>query len=259
MRRQFNIIVYNSGSGTPSVEDPALAWFFVRDITEAIPKLDAEWILIAHPGTHIDRALLNTVADATLDFPFADGFAPWIADEDSPEKIIDSGKLLRKDCGAVPEFTGKAERHFLKPIAAPSPFLTVFSKRLIDSIRGFDPALRTLEARFLDLGLRACHAGAKLYTLPGEAVLAKPIQEILSTKEIQNETAAVIYKNLGLSELYSYVWRHPGVVPYLARNRKRLNAESLRITELSRFTDKLKAEVSAPKNNPAKKFKPASA
>ena len=245
MRRQFDIIVYNSEKGTPSVEDPALGWFFVQDIAEAIPELDAEWVLIAHPGAHIDRPFLNAVADTTLEFPFADGFAPWITDAGVPDKVIDSGTLLRKDCGAVPEFTGKNQKHYLRPVAAPSPYLAIFSKRLLTSTGGFDPALRSGKAKALDLGLRACHAGAKLYSLPGDAVRTQTAAEPLSEKDVQKEIAAVIYKNLGLSELYSYVWRHPCVIPYLVRNRKRLDAESLRITELSRFTDKLKADVSA--------------
>lgn len=245
MRRQFNIIVYNSEKGTPSVEDPALGWFFVRDIAEAIPELDAEWVLIAHPGTHIDRPFLNAVADATFEFPFADGFAPWIADDGVPDKVIDSGMLLRKDCGEVPEFTGKFQRHYLKPIAAPSPYLAIFSKRLLTRTGGFDTMFRSGKARALDLGLRACHAGAKLYSLPGDAVRAETAAEPLSEKDVQKEIAAVIYKNLGLSELYSYVWRHPGVIPYLMRNRRRLDAESLRITELSKFSGKQKDSVSA--------------
>lgn len=247
MRRQFDIIVYNSGKETPSVEDPALGWFFVKDIAEALPGLDAEWILVAHPDSHIDRPFLDAVADATLEFPFADGFAPWIADAGVPDKVIDSGMLLRKDCGAAPEFTGKNQKHYLRPVAAPSPYFAIFSKRLLSCTGGFDPALRSGKARALDLGLRACHAGAKLYSLPGEAVRVRPVKEVLSEKDVQKEISAVIYKNLGLSELYSYVWRHPGVIPYLMRNRKKLNAESLRITELSRFTDKLKADVSAAK------------
>ncbi len=245
MRRQFDIIVYNSEKGTPSVEDPALGWFFVRDIAEAIPELDAEWVLIAHPGAHIDRQFLNAVADTTLEFPFADGFAPWITDAGVPDKVIDSGTLLRKDCGAVPEFTGKNQKHYLRPVAAPSPYLAIFSKRLLTSTGGFDTMFRSGKARFFDLGLRALHAGVMLYSLPGKPAIAIPFKESLNTKEIQNEIAAVIYKNLGLNDLYSYVWRHPGVIPYLVRNRKRLDAESLRITELSMFTDKLKADVSA--------------
>jgi hypothetical protein len=243
MRRQFDIIVYNSEKGTPSVEDPALGWFFVQNISEAIPALDAEWVLIAHPGAHIDRPFLNAIADVTLDFPFADGFAPWIVDAGVPDKVIDSGMLLRKGIGGIPEFTGKIQRHYLKLIAAPSPYLAIFSKRLLTSTGGFDTMFRSGKARFFDLGLRALHAGAKLYSLPGKPAIAIPFKEPLNTKEIQNEIAAGIYKNLGLSDLYSYVWRHPGVIPYLVRNRKRLDAESLRITELSRFSEKQKESL----------------
>lgn len=243
MRKQFDIIVYDSGSGTPSVEDPALGWLFVQNISEAIPALDAEWVLIAHPDTRIDRALLDAVADATLEFSFADGFAPWIADGSDPDKVIDSGMLLRKGIGAVPEFTGKIQQHYLRPVAAPSPYLAIFSKRLLASAGGFDPTFRSGKARSFDLGLRALHAGAKLYSLPGKPAIAMPFKESLNTKEIQNEIAAVIYKNLGLGDLYSYLWRHPGVIPYLVRNRKRLDAESLRITELSRFSEKQKESL----------------
>ncbi|MCK9182660.1 MAG: hypothetical protein M0P13_07265 [Fibrobacteraceae bacterium] len=240
MRKQFDIIVYDSGSGKPSVEGPALGWFFVQNISEAIPALNAEWVLIAHPDTRIDRALLDAVADATLEFPFADGFTPWIAEDSDPDKVIDSGMLLRKGIGAVLEFTGNFQRHYLRLIAAPSPYLAIFSKRLLACTGGFDPTFRSGKARFFDLGLRALHAGAKLYSLPGKPATAIPFKESLNTKEIQNEIAAVIYKNLGLNDLYSYVWRHPGVIPYLVRNRKRLDAESLRITELSRFSEKQK-------------------
>ncbi|MCK9183386.1 MAG: hypothetical protein M0P13_11005, partial [Fibrobacteraceae bacterium] len=158
---------------------------------------------------------------------------------------IDSGMLLRKDCGEVPEFTGKFQRHYLKPIAAPSPYLAIFSKRLLSRTGGFDSLFRSGKARFFDLGLRACNVGAMLYSLPGNPAIAVPFEEPLNQKDIQREIAAVIYKNLGLSELYSYVWRHPGVIPYLMRNRRRLDAESLRITELSKFSGKQKDSVSA--------------
>jgi len=242
LRKQFDIIIYPSKEGTPEVEDPALGWFFVEKINEALDQGDAEWIIIAHQNTHITVDLLNSIADATLEFSQVDAFAPWIQDAENSTQIISSGFLLSKTEGALPEFLGEYKPQSLRFVASPSPYLAVFSRRIQKRIGGFDENLQS-ELRFLDMGLRLYHAGGSLCSLPNTLAKAKRIEATLPRKKYKQELAAILYKDLDFSFLLPYLWRHPSTIPFLFRNKKNLDIKSLKATELSKFSAKMRTSI----------------
>jgi hypothetical protein len=242
LRKQFDIIVYPSKEGAPEVEDPALEWFFVENINEALYQGDAEWIIIAHQNTRITVDLLNSIADATLEFSQVDAFAPWIQDAEDSTQIITSGFLLSKTKGALPEFLGEYKPPSLRFVASPSPYLAVFSRRILMRIGGFDENLRS-ELRFLDMGLRLYHAGGSLCSLPRTLAKAKRIEAVVPRNKYRQELAAVLYKDLDFSFLLPYLWRHPSTIPFLFLNKKNLDIKSLKATELSKFSERMQTSI----------------
>ena len=64
--RQFDVFVFDNSadfdSWEPSLEDEALGWFHTRNWNEDLNKLEAEWIVFAHPRINIDREFLNELA-----------------------------------------------------------------------------------------------------------------------------------------------------------------------------------------------------
>jgi hypothetical protein len=242
LRKQFDIIVYPSKEGAPEVEDPALEWFFVENINEALYQGDAEWIIIAHRNTRITVDLLNSIADATLEFSQVDAFAPWIQDAENSTQIISSGSLLSKTKGTLPEFLGEYKPQSLRFVASPSPYLTVLSRRIQKRIGGFDENLQS-ELRFLDMGLRLYHAGGSLCSLPHILAKANRIESVVSKKKYRQELAAILYKDLDFSFLLPYLWRHPSTIPFLFRNKKSLDLKSLKATELSKFSEEMRQSI----------------
>lgn len=175
--RQFDVFVFSESFDEsdeqhrnriqPPFTDAELGWFFTNDWNKHLNEIEGEWVVFAHPGIKIDRDFLNKVADVTDSFPMVDAFAPRIRIEQSRSphaKRFLSGYLLKrplKGSGLV-EIDENAPMRY---VAAPPPYLAIFSRRIIQRTGGFDTTLPA-NARLADFTLRMMHAGGKMFSVP---------------------------------------------------------------------------------------------
>ncbi len=175
--RQFDVFVFSESFDEsdelhrnkiqPPFTDAELGWFFTNDWNKHLNEIEGEWVVFAHPGIKIDREFLNNVADVTDSFPMVDAFAPRIRIEQSCSshaKRFLSGYLLKRPLKGS-GFVEIDENAPMRYVAAPHPYLAVFSRRIIQRTGGFDTTLPA-NARLADYTLRMMHAGGKMFSVP---------------------------------------------------------------------------------------------
>ena len=251
--RQFDVFVfdenYDEAQGKlpqPPFTDPELGWFFTSDWNKHLDEIEGEWVIFAHPSIKINRNFLNNVAEVTDSFPMVDAFAPRIRTDKG--KFL--GGYLLKPAAKGSGFVEIDENAPLRYVAAPHPFLAVFSRRIIQRTGGFDTTLPEY-ARLADFTLRMMHAGGKMFSVPylvaqatneeAETVVSNASSEkargLMGVRDLKS-TAIVLSKAFGTEASVPFALHHPSVIPTLLRNRKQRKEKRKAATLLS----KLKAD-----------------
>ena len=184
--RQFDVFVFDESFDEsdeqhrnqiqPPFTDAELGWFFTNDWNKHLNEIEGEWVVFAHPSIKIDREFLNSLADVTDSFPMVDAFAPRIRVEthvhtapsstkqNTDKRRFFSGSLLKRAAKGS-GFVEIGENTPMCYVAAPHPYLAVFSRRIIQRTGGFDTTLPA-SARLADYTLRMMHAGGKMFSVP---------------------------------------------------------------------------------------------
>ena len=239
--RQFDVFVfdenYDEAQGKlpqPPFTDPELGWFFTSDWNKHLDEIEGEWVIFAHPSIKINRNFLNNVAEVTDSFPMVDAFAPRIRTDKG--KFL--GGYLLKPAAKGSGFVEIDENAPLRYVAAPHPFLAVFSRRIIQRTGGFDTTLPEY-ARLADFTLRMMHAGGKMFSVP-YLVAQATNAEVETAAEMRDfkSMAVILSKAFGAEASVPFALHHPSVIPTLLRNRKQRKEKRKAATLLS----KLKAE-----------------
>ena len=287
--RQFDVFVFSESFDEsdeqhrnriqPPFTDAELGWFFTNDWNKHLNEIEGEWVVFAHPGIKIDRDFLNNVAYVKDSFPMVDAFAPRIRIEQSRSphaKRFLSGYLLKrplKGSGLV-EIDENAPMRY---VAAPPPYLAIFSRRIIQRTGGFDMTLPA-NARLADFTLRMMHAGGKMFSVPYLVAQAEnsiansnmPHSPSGTARESQqgtagesparssatkttacdaapdlSSTAIILSKSFGIEASLMFALRHPSVIPTLLRNRKERKEKRKAATLLSKLSADFLAEVTA--------------
>ncbi|MBQ7079492.1 MAG: hypothetical protein IJM92_07475 [Fibrobacter sp.] len=289
--RQFDVFVFDENFdeaqgkiSQPPFTDPELGWFFTNDWNKHLNEIEGEWVVFAHPSIKIDRTFLNNVAEVTEGFPMVDAFAPRIriksnvyqeshADLNKNNVIIDKikflGGYLLRPTAKGSGFIEIDENAPMRYVAAPHPYLGIYSRRIIQRTGGFDITLPPT-ARLADFTLRMMHAGGKMFSVPylvaqikddgakanASESDAKPNAEnsskVTASENTQGEsapdltkcapdlkaTAIILSKTFGIEASLPFALHHPSVIPTLFRNRSAIKAKRKAATLLS----KLKAD-----------------
>ena len=251
--RQFDVFVfdenYDEAQGKlpqPPFTDPELGWFFTSDWNKHLDEIEGEWVIFAHPSIKINRNFLNNVAEVTDSFPMVDAFAPRIRTDKG--KFL--GGYLLKPAAKGSGFVEIDENAPLRYVAAPHPFLAVFSRRIIQRTGGFDTTLPEY-ARLADFTLRMMHAGGKMFSVPylvaqatneeAETVVSNASSEkacgLMGVRDLKS-TAIVLSKAFGAEASVPFALHHPSVILTLLSNRKQRKEKRKAATLLS----KLKAD-----------------
>ncbi len=253
--RQFDVFVfdenYDEAQGLkpqPPFTDAKLGWFFTSDWNKHLDEIEGEWVVFAHPSIKIDREFLNNLADVTDGFPMVDAFAPRIR---TKEKKFLGGSILRpaiKGSG----FIAIDENAPMRYVAAPHPYLAVFSRRIIQRTGRFDMTLPPI-ARLADFTLRMMHAGGKMFSVPylvAQALNdeAKRVAGTETDKGLATDlkaTALVLSKAFGIEASLPFALHHPTVIPTLLANRKERKTKRKAATQLSKLKKEFLAQVTA--------------
>ena len=239
--RQFDVFVFSENfdetQGTlpqPPFTDPELGWFFTNDWNKHLDEIEGEWVIFAHPSIKIDRQFLNNVAEVTDGFPMVDAFAPRIRTDKG--KFL--GGYLLKPTAKGSGFVEIDENAPLRYVAAPHPFLAVFSRRIIQRTGGFDTTLPEY-ARLADFTLRMMHAGGKMFSVPYLVAQATSDEaEAVAGMRDLKSIAIILSKAFGAEASVPFALHHTSVIPTLLRNRKIRKEKRKAATLLS----KLKAD-----------------
>jgi hypothetical protein len=239
--RQFDVFVFSENfdetQGTlpqPPFTDPELGWFFTNDWNKHLDEIEGEWVVFAHPSIKIDRQFLNNVAEVTDGFPMVDAFAPRIRTDKG--KFL--GGYLLKPAAKGSGFVEIDENAPLRYVAAPHPFLAVFSRRIIQRTGGFDTTLPEY-ARLADFTLRMMHAGGKMFSVPYLVAQATSDEaETVAGMRDLKSIAIILSKAFGAEASVPFALHHPSVIWTLFRNRKIRKEKRKAATLLS----KLKAD-----------------
>ena len=258
--RQFDVFVfdenYDEAQGKlpqPPFTDPELGWFFTSDWNKHLDEIEGEWVIFAHPSIKINRNFLNNVAEVTDSFPMVDAFAPRIRTDKG--KFL--GGYLLKPAAKGSGFVEIDENAPLRYVAAPHPFLAVFSRRIIQRTGGFDTTLPEY-ARLADFTLRMMHAGGKMFSVPylvaqatneeAETVVSNASSEkargLMGVRDLKS-TAIVLSKAFGAEASASFALHHPSVILTLLRNRKQRKEKRKAATLLSKLKADFLKEVTA--------------
>ena len=258
--RQFDVFVfdenYDEAQGKlpqPPFTDPELGWFFTSDWNKHLDEIEGEWVIFAHPSIKINRNFLNNVAEVTDSFPMVDAFAPRIRTDKG--KFL--GGYLLKPAAKGSGFVEIDENAPLRYVAAPHPFLAVFSRRIIQRTGGFDTTLPEY-ARLADFTLRMMHAGGKMFSVPylvaqatneeAETVVSNASSEkargLMGVRDLKS-TAIVLSKAFGTEASVPFALHHPSVIPTLLRNRKQRKEKRKAATLLSKLKADFLKEVTA--------------
>lgn len=239
--RQFDVFVfdenYDEAQGKlpqPPFTDPELGWFFTSDWNKHLDEIEGEWVIFAHPSIKIDRNFLNNVAEVTDSFPMVDAFAPRIRTDKG--KFL--GGYLLRPASKGSGFIEIDENAPLRYVAAPHPYLGIFSRRIIQRTGGFDTTLPE-HARLADFTLRMMHAGGKMFSVP-YLVAQATNDEAEATVKMSDykSTAIVLSKAFGAEASVPFALHHPSVILTLLSNRKQRKEKRKAATLLS----KLKAD-----------------
>ena len=258
--RQFDVFVfdenYDEAQGKlpqPPFTDPELGWFFTSDWNKHLDEIEGEWVIFAHPSIKINRNFLNNVAEVTDSFPMVDAFAPRIR----TDKGNFLGGYLLKPAAKGSGFVEIDENAPLRYVAAPHPFLAVFSRRIIQRTGGFDTTLPEY-ARLADFTLRMMHAGGKMFSVPylvaqatneeAETVVSNASSEkargLMGVRDLKS-TAIVLSKAFGAEASVPFALHHPSVILTLLRNRKQRKEKRKAATLLSKLKADFLKEVTA--------------
>jgi len=258
--RQFDVFVfdenYDEAQGKhpqPPFTDPELGWFFTSDWNKHLDEIEGEWVIFAHPSIKINRNFLNNVAEVTDSFPMVDAFAPRIR----TDKGNFLGGYLLKPTAKGSGFVEIDENAPLRYVAAPHPFLAVFSRRIIQRTGGFDTTLPEY-ARLADFTLRMMHAGGKMFSVPylvaqatneeAETVVSTASSEkargLMGVRDLKS-IAIVLSKAFGAEASVPFALHHPSVIPTLLRNRKQRKEKRKAATLLSKLKADFLKEVTA--------------
>ena len=258
--RQFDVFVfdenYDEAQGKlpqPPFTDPELGWFFTSDWNKHLDEIEGEWVIFAHPSIKINRNFLNNVAEVTDSFPMVDAFAPRIRTDKG--KFL--GGYLLKPAAKGSGFVEIDENAPLRYVAAPHPFLAVFSRRIIQRTGGFDTTLPEY-ARLADFTLRMMHAGGKMFSVPylvaqatneeAETVVSNASSEkargLMGVRDLKS-TAIVLSKAFGAEASEPFALHHPSVILTLLRNRKQRKEKRKAATLLSKLKADFLKEVTA--------------
>ena len=291
--RQFDVFVFGESFDEsdeqhrnkiqPPFTDAELGWFFTNDWNKHLNEIEGEWVVFAHPSIKIDREFLNSLADVTDSFPMVDAFAPRIRVEthvhtapsstkqNTDKRRFSSGSLLKRAAKGS-GFVEIGENTPMCYVAAPHPYLAVFSRRIIQRTGGFDTTLPA-NARLADYTLRMMHAGGKMFSVPylvaqaGYSIAnsneqysqSRTTQELNESKPPEKvtrnapdlarcapdlkSTAIILSKAFGFEASLPYAIRHPSVIPTLLSNRKERKEKRKAATLLSKLTKEYLAEV----------------
>ena len=258
--RQFDVFVfdenYDEAQGKlpqPPFTDPELGWFFTSDWNKHLDEIEGEWVIFAHPSIKINRNFLNNVAEVTDSFPMVDAFAPRIRTDKG--KFL--GGYLLKPAAKGSGFVEIDENAPLRYVAAPHPFLAVFSRRIIQRTGGFDTTLPEY-ARLADFTLRMMHAGGKMFSVPylvaqatneeAETVVSNASSEkargLMGVRDLKS-IAIVLSKAFGAEASVPFALHHPSVILTLLSNRKQRKEKRKAATLLSKLKADFLKEVTA--------------
>lgn len=244
--RQFDVFVFSENfdetQGTlpqPPFTDPELGWFFTNDWNKHLDEIEGEWVVFAHPSIKIDRQFLNNVAEVTDGFPMVDAFAPRIRTDKG--KFL--GGYLLKPAAKGSGFVEIDENAPLRYVAAPHPFLAVFSRRIIQRTGGFDTTLPEY-ARLADFTLRMMHAGGKMFSVPYLVAQATSDEaEAVAGMRDLKSIAIILSKAFGAEASVPFALHHPSVIWTLFRNRKIRKEKRKAATLLSKLKADFQKEV----------------
>ena len=258
--RQFDVFVFDENFDEsqgkhpqPPFTDPELGWFFTNDWNKHLNEIEGEWVVFAHPSIRIDRQFLNNVAEVTDGFPMVDAFAPRIR----TDKGNFLGGYLLMPAAKGSGFVEIDENAPLRYVAAPHPFLAVFSRRIIQRTGGFDTTLPKY-ARLADFTLRMMHAGGKMFSVPylvaqatneeAETVVSNANSEkacgLMGVRDLKS-IAIILSKAFGAEASVPFALHHPSVIPTLLRNRKQRKEKRKAATLLSKLKADFLKEVTA--------------
>ena len=265
--RQFDVFVFDENFDEtqgkipqPPFTDPELGWFFTNDWNKHLNNIEGEWVVFAHPSIKIDREFLNNVAEVTDSFPMVDAFAPRIRTLQSA-KATDAITGKRKFLGGYllkrwtkgSGFVEIDENAPMRYVAAPHPYLAIYSRRIIQRTGGFDTALPP-HARLADFTLRMMHAGGKMFSVPylvaqattdeAERIVGINAEKMQApTAQDLKATALVLSKAFGIEASLPFALHHPSVMAALFANRRATKEKRKAATLLSKLTAKYIAEV----------------
>lgn len=258
--RQFDVFVFDENFDEsqgklpqPPFTDPELGWFFTNDWNKHLNEIEGEWVVFAHPSIRIDRQFLNNVAAVTDGFPMVDAFAPRIR----TDKGNFLGGYLLMPAAKGSGFVEIDENAPLRYVAAPHPFLAVFSRRIIQRTGGFDTTLPEY-ARLADFTLRMMHAGGKMFSVPylvaqatneeAKTVVSNANSEkaccLMGVRDLKS-IAIILSKAFGAEASVPFALHHPSVIPTLLRNRKQRKEKRKAATLLSKLKADFLKEVTA--------------
>jgi len=252
--RQFDVFVFDEPGDDfnrwePTFTDPALGWFHTSRWNGDLEKLEAEWIVFAHPSIRIDRDFLNELAQETDSFPMVDAFAPRV----KIDGHFYGGLAVDGSLG----FSPIGENEELRYVAAPVPLIGVYSRRIIQRTGLFDLTLPK-EFRLMDYSLRMVHAGGKMFSVPylvAQANLEESIKDKSCLNKIVNgeflkESSStrplwnIIYTTLPASNLMKFTLRHPNSATGFFHT-KELKIKRDKATSLSKMTEKYLNSITA--------------
>ena len=246
--RQFDVFVfdenYDEAQGKlpqPPFTDPELGWFFTSDWNKHLDEIEGEWVIFAHPSIKINRNFLNNVAEVTDSFPMVDAFAPRIRTDKG--KFL--GGYLLKPAAKGSGFVEIDENAPLRYVAAPHPFLAVFSRRIIQRTGGFDTTLPEY-ARLADFTLRMMHAGGKMFSVPYLVARFNPEASVPDTANVYenaDDLALALVKAFGYWKNRKFLLHHAGTLRTLWNKRKELENKRDKAILLSKLDKKFLTDL----------------
>ena len=159
-----------------------------------------------------------------------DAFAPRIR----TDKGNFLGGFLLKPAAKGSGFVEIDENAPLRYVAAPHPYLGIYSRRIIQRTGGFDTTLPE-HARLTDFSLRMMHAGGKMFSVPYLVAQA-------TSNEAEKAAERITF---GAEASLPFALHHPSIIPTLLCNRKQRKEKRQAATLLSKLkADFLKEVVS---------------
>lgn len=241
---QFDVFVFDEPGESfdrwvPPFTDPALGWIHTNRWNGDLEKLEAEWIVFAHPSIQIDREFLNELAIETDSFSMVDAFAPRVKIDDH----FYGGLAIDSPRG----FSQIGENEELRYVAAPVPLIGVFSRRIIQRTGFFDLTLPK-EFRLLDYSLRMTHAGGKMFSVPYLVVRGNENSDLIDGKFLRDSNSIkplwnIIYATLPAKNLVQFTLRHPTTFLNFF-NSKELKLKRDKATALSKLSEKHLKDIS---------------